>query len=163
MKKELRNYLEYTIFQSELSINESWIDTIFRWIQGNKYSLIEGTDFGEFKEVCEEIRDSMILSKEEFIKKAQGEFQNDDKNLWVEVDGVVGDGTTRVAVFKKDDDVFGGLIEWMMDRKHGPTLSGKFNIYSYDCDNPAVDEPCKTLDGKYFTYYYDGFIAFVEY
>lgn len=43
------------------------------------------------------------------------------------------------------------------------TINGAFNIYSYDCDNPAVDEPCKTLDGKYFTYYYDGFVAFVEY
>lgn len=68
-----------------------------------------------------------------------------------------------VAIFKKDDDVCGGLIELMFDRKHGPTLNGKFNIYSYDCDNPAVDEPCKRLDGRYFTYYYDGFIAFVEY
>ena len=75
----------------------------------------------------------------------------------------IGDGTTRVAVFKKDDDVYGGLIELMMDCKHGPTLNGKFNIYSSDCDNPAVDEPCKTLDGRYFTYFYDGFIAFVEY
>lgn len=75
----------------------------------------------------------------------------------------MGDGTTRVAIFKKDDDVFGGLVELMMDRKHGPTLSGKFNIYSYDCANPSVDEPCKTLDGRYFTYFYDGFVAFVEY
>lgn len=88
MKKELRKCLENTIFQSELSINESWIDTTYRWIQGNKYSLIEGTDFDKFKEVCEEIRDSMILSKEEFIKQAQGSFENDDKNLWVEVEGV---------------------------------------------------------------------------
>lgn len=47
MKQELRNYLENTIFQSELSINESWIDTTFRWIQGNKYSLIEDTSFDE--------------------------------------------------------------------------------------------------------------------
>lgn len=75
----------------------------------------------------------------------------------------MGDGTTRVAVFKKGDDVFGGLIDLMMDRKHGPTLSGKFNIYSYDCDKPEVDEPCKTLEGRYLTYYYDGFVAFVEY
>lgn len=41
--------------------------------------------------------------------------------------------------------------------------NGKFNIYSYDCDNPEKDEPLKTLDGRYFTYYYDGLIAFVEY
>lgn len=74
-----------------------------------------------------------------------------------------GDGTTRVAVFKKNDSVSVGLIELMMDRKHGPTLNGKFNIYSYDCDNPEKDEPLKTLDGKFLTYYYDGFVAFVEY
>ena len=88
MKQELRNYLENAIFQSELSINESWMDTTFRWIQGNKYSLIEDTSFDEFKEVCEEIIDSMILSKEEFITKAQGNFENDDQNLWVKVDGI---------------------------------------------------------------------------
>ena len=71
MKQELRNYLENTIFQSELPINETWMDTTFRWLQGNMYSLIEGIDFVEFKEVCEEIRDIMILSKEEFIEEAQ--------------------------------------------------------------------------------------------
>ena len=88
MKQELRDYLEEEIFQSELSIDESWMDTTFRWLYGNKYSLIEGTDFDEFKEVCEEIRDSLILTKEEFIKEAQGSFENDDKNLWVEVEGI---------------------------------------------------------------------------
>lgn len=30
----------------------------------------------------------MILSKEEFIEEAQGSFENDDKNLWVFVDGI---------------------------------------------------------------------------
>lgn len=86
-----------------------------------------------------------------------------NENFQVLIPNGIGDGTTRVAVFKKEDDVFGGLIELMMDGQHGPTLSGKFNIYSYDCDNPAVDEPCKKLDGRYFTYFYDGFVAFVEY
>lgn len=88
MKQELRNYLENEIFQSELSINESWMDTTFRWLYGNKYSLIEGTDFDEFKEVCEEIRDSLILSKKEFIFESKGSFENDDKNLWVKVEGI---------------------------------------------------------------------------
>ena len=88
MKQELRDYLEEEIFQSELSIDESWIDTTFRWLYGNKYSLIEGTDFDEFEQVCLEIRNSLILTKEEFIKEAQGSFENDDKNLWVEVEGI---------------------------------------------------------------------------
>ena len=88
MKQELRDYLEEEIFQSELAIDESWMDTTFRWLYGNKYSLIEGTDFDEFKEVCEKIRDSLILTKEEFIKEAQGSFENDGKNLWVEVEGI---------------------------------------------------------------------------
>ena len=52
------------------------------------YLEIEVTDFDEFKEVCEKIRDSLILTKEEFIKEAQGSFENDDKNLWVEVEGI---------------------------------------------------------------------------
>ena len=88
MKQELRDYLEEEIFQSELSIDESWIGTTYRWLYGNKYSLIEGTDFDEFEKVCEEIRDSLILTKEEFIKEAQGSFENDDKIIWVEVEGI---------------------------------------------------------------------------
>ena len=88
MKQELRDYLEEEIFQSELSIDESWIGTTYRWLYGNKYSLIEGTDFDEFEQVCLEIRNSLILTKEEFIKEAQGSFENDDKNLWVEVEGI---------------------------------------------------------------------------
>lgn len=88
MKKELRDYLEEEIFKSELSIDESWIGTTYRWLYGNKYSLIEGTDFDEFEQVCLEIRNSLILTKKEFIKEAQGSFENDDKNLWVEVEGI---------------------------------------------------------------------------
>lgn len=81
-----------------------------------------------------------------------------------------GDGTTRVAVFNKADsdfdinsdyDVAFRIMPDMMDS--GPYLYGEFNIYPYDCCNPTVDEPCKTLEGRYFTYYYDGLIAFVEY
>lgn len=88
MKKELRDYLEEEIFQSELSIDESWIGTTYRWLYGNKYSLIEWTDFDEFEQVCLEIRNSLILTKKEFIEEAQGNFENDDKNLWVEVEGI---------------------------------------------------------------------------
>ncbi len=88
MKQQLREYLEDLIFKSELSIDESWIGTTYRWIYGNKYSLIEGTDFDEFEQVCLEIRNSLILTKEEFIEEAQGNFENDDKNLWVEVEGI---------------------------------------------------------------------------
>lgn len=80
-----------------------------------------------------------------------------------------GDGTTRVAVFNKADsdfdinsdyDVAFRIMPDMMDS--GPYLYGEFNIYPYDCCNPTVDEPCKTLEGRYWTYYYDGLIAFVE-
>lgn len=81
-----------------------------------------------------------------------------------------GDGTTRVAVFNKADsdfdvnsdyDVAFRIMPDMMDS--GPYLYGEFNIYPYDCSDPTVDEPCKTLEGRYWTYYYDGLIAFVEY
>ena len=50
-----------------------------------------------------------------------------------------------------------------LEMDSGPYLYGEFNIYPYDCCNPTVDEPCKTLEGRYWTYYYDGLIAFVEY
>lgn len=71
-----------------MSIDESWIGTTYRWLYGNKYSLIEGTDFDEFEQVCLEIRNSLILTKKEFIEEAQGNFENDDKNLLVEVEGI---------------------------------------------------------------------------
>ena len=77
-----------------------------------------------------------------------------------------GDGITRVAVFNKVDsdyDVVSRIMSDMMDSHRGPYLHGKINIYPYDCNDPTVDEPCKTLEGRYFTYYYDGLIAFVEY
>mgnify|MGYP004591176897 CR=1 FL=1 len=77
-----------------------------------------------------------------------------------------GDGTTRIAIFNKDDpnhNVASRIMSDMMDSHRGPYLHGKFNIYPYDCCNPTIDEPCKTLEGRYFTYYYDGLVAFVEY
>ena len=77
-----------------------------------------------------------------------------------------GDGTTRVAVFNKADSdysVASRIMSDMMDSHRGPCLHGKFNIYPYDCCDPTVDEPCRTIKGNYFTYYYDGLVAFVEY
>lgn len=77
-----------------------------------------------------------------------------------------GDGTTRVAVFNKSDSdhsIASRIMSDMMDSHRGPYLHGKFNIYPYDCCNPTVDKPCRTIKGNYFTYYYDGLIAFVEY
>lgn len=77
-----------------------------------------------------------------------------------------GDGITRVAVFNKGTSDYGvafRIMSDMMDSHRGPCLQGKFNIYPYDCCNPTVDEPCKTLEGRYYAYYYDGLIAFVEY
>lgn len=76
------------------------------------------------------------------------------------------DGITRVAVFNKgtsDYDVASRVMSDMMDSHRGPCLQGKFNIYPYDCCDPTVAEPCKTLEGEYFTSYYDGLIAFIEY
>ena len=77
-----------------------------------------------------------------------------------------GNGITRVAVFNKgtsDYDVASRVMSDMMDSHRGPCLQGKFNIYPYDCCDPTVAEPCKTLESEYFTSYYDGLIAFIEY
>ena len=77
-----------------------------------------------------------------------------------------GDGITRVAIFNKGDSDFSVASRIMCDMMashRGPYFHGKFNIYPYDCCDPTIAEPCKTLEGKYFTYYYDGLIAFIEY
>lgn len=93
-----------------------------------------------------------------------------NEEFQVRIPNAHGDGTTRVAVFNKADsdfdvnsdyDVAFRIMPDMMDS--GPYLYGEFNIYPYDCSDPTVDEPCKTLEGRYWTYYYDGLIAFVEY
>lgn len=35
---------------------------------------------------------------------------------------------------------------------------------SYDeFEKRVLNKECETLEGRYFTYYYDGFVAFVEY
>lgn len=86
--------------------------------------------------------------------------------MWFECNLLYGDGTTRVAVFNKEDSdhsVASRIMSDMMDSHRGPYLHGKFNIYPYDCCNPTVDKPCRTIKGNYFTYYYDGLVAFVEY
>ncbi len=77
-----------------------------------------------------------------------------------------GDGITRVAIFNKGDSdysVASRIMCDMMASHRGPYLHGKFNIYPYDCCNPTVDKPCRTIKGNYFTYYYDGLVALVEY
>lgn len=77
-----------------------------------------------------------------------------------------GDGITRVAIFNKGDSdysVASRIMCDMMASHRGPYLHGKFNIYPYDCCNPTVDKPCRTIKENYFTYYYDGLVALVEY
>lgn len=65
-----------------------------------------------------------------------------------------GDGVTRVAVFGKDEEFnreyFGGIVS---------TVQGMFNIYDYDCGDSAA----KVVEGRYFVYAYDGFVALREF
>ena len=63
-----------------------------------------------------------------------------------------GDGITRVAVVE-DEPEFNSL-----DMKFFTSVSGEFSIYDYDCGDRVV----MTLDGRYFVYYYDGFVVFAK-
>lgn len=64
-----------------------------------------------------------------------------------------GDGTTRIAVFHRDDKFDASLMKYFVG------LNGKFNIYSHDCSFDLIEE---TLEGEFAVYYYDGLVAFVE-
>ena len=64
-----------------------------------------------------------------------------------------GDGTTRVAVFRKGDKFNLNMMNYYN------VLHGKFNIYDYDC---SCDRIIETLEGDFSTYYYEGLVAFVE-
>lgn len=69
-----------------------------------------------------------------------------------------GDGITRVAVLpltKFDDYRFWSNL--MVDTEI--LLDGQFNIYFDDC---SINEVCRTLNGKYTVYYYDGLVLFLE-
>lgn len=69
-----------------------------------------------------------------------------------------GDGITRVAVLpltKFDDYRFWSNL--MVDTEI--LLDGQFNIYFDDC---STNEVCRTLNGKYTVYYYDGLVLFLE-
>lgn len=65
----------------------------------------------------------------------------------------IGDGTTRVAVFTKDDAFNANMM-----RYSGISVNGKFSVYDYDCgDTPIIE-----LNGNFFVYTYDGLVAFAE-
>lgn len=72
-----------------------------------------------------------------------------------------GDGTTRVAVFNRDDVDYHG-IAFCEDMMHncGVTFNGKVDIYNYDIVGEG--QICKTIEGFYCVYVYEGLIAFVE-
>lgn len=72
-----------------------------------------------------------------------------------------GDGTTRVAVFNKDDDDYRGT-GFFYDMMHPciVSFSGKIDIYDYDIKGEG--EVIKTINGDYDVFIYDGLIAFVE-
>jgi hypothetical protein len=64
-----------------------------------------------------------------------------------------GDGTSRIAVFRRGDDFDSRLMVFS-----GFLLDGQFSVSGYDCSkDPAFD-----LSGRFWVYYYDGFVAFAE-
>lgn len=68
-----------------------------------------------------------------------------------------GDGTTRVAVFHKNEDFNARMMDFFT------ILDGKFYIYNSDCANTEdYGSRVEELNGTYWVYAYDGFVAFEE-
>ena len=82
-----------------------------------------------------------------------GSVKVGNENFTISIGNGHGDGTTRIAIFTKDDF----FNEDMMNFS-GIKLEGNFNIYDYDFGNDVV----MILKGTYYVYYYDGLVAFEE-
>lgn len=65
-----------------------------------------------------------------------------------------GDGDTIVAIFNNTDD----FNEYMFTNRSAISISGHHCIYEYDCGDSVKAK----LDGDYFAYGSDGFVAFVK-
>ncbi len=65
-----------------------------------------------------------------------------------------GDGNTIVAIFNNADD----FNEDMLTNRSAISISGHHCIYEYDCGDSIKVK----LDGEYFAYGSDGFVAFVK-
>lgn len=63
-----------------------------------------------------------------------------------------GDGETRYAVLSNDEFHARDLMHYFT------IISGKFNVYSYDCGDDIIEE----LDEKYQVYFYEGLVALVK-
>ena len=63
-----------------------------------------------------------------------------------------GDGCTRYAILEEKDFYANSIMKFFT------SINGGFDIYSYDCGNEVVEH----IEGCFFIYYYDGFIALVK-
>ena len=77
----------------------------------------------------QELRDSLVLTQEEFIKEAQGSFENDDKNIWVEVEGI----DCNVPYSKKENRPFENSDRFdempIGEALNDETFDNLYNIY----------------------------------
>ena len=63
-----------------------------------------------------------------------------------------GDGEMRYAVLNDDEFYASDLMHYFT------MISGKFNVYSYDCGDDILEE----LDGTFQVYFYEGLVALVR-
>lgn len=97
-----------------------------------------------------------MLGKRVFKTESDaGSVKIGTENLNVLIPNGIGDGTTRCAVFGKEDtkNFNDNMMEFI-----GISLDGEIEIYDYDCGINIA----KKINGKFFVYVYDGLVAFVE-
>lgn len=65
-RENLHDFLDHLISLEDPDfINDSWIDTNYRWLSGNKYKLIRSFTFEDFEAMVMEIKESYKESYEE--------------------------------------------------------------------------------------------------
>lgn len=79
------------------------------------------------------------------------------------VPNIGGDGTTRVCIFEKEDDMFLQYHK-RKDIKFISSVQGTFNIYGYDCAfvHCLDEEIVATLSGRYGVFQGEWEVVFVK-
>lgn len=58
--KKLKDYLLNIIANEDLDwIDEMWMNTTFRWLAGNKPSLIEDIEYNQFQNLVNELKEEV--------------------------------------------------------------------------------------------------------
>ena len=141
-------------FQPEyLTIQELWekasdINEFKKFVKENKEVRLSQGAAELLKDDWNYLR-SMLSDKMFKTDSEAGSVKIGNENFSILIPNGMGDGTTRVDILNSDEFNRSAFYYFTI-------ISGKFNIYSYDCG----EEIEKEMNGKFQVYYKDGIVIF---